>query len=545
MPAPGPPRPVRRFGDAALSVPVADAREARRLAAAIGRAAAVAGIERKDPGGRGRMGDRGSADGGGDPGDVGDPGSPNGDGPGGSPWRGLREVVGGLRSVLLVLDPAVADPTALAEQVVALPVPERDPMAPNEIRIPVVFGGPDTDEVCQLAGLRPGQLVDLLGGAVLEVAVLGFSPGFAYLSGLPEVLRGIPRRDRPRPSVPAGSLALAGGLAAIYPQDTPGGWQLIGRTDHQLFDPTTPPFALLHPGDRVRFDPVGPVDRPGVGASSRGSGRPVGHVRSSRPLLRPPEGIPTALVVEDPGLLSLVQDGGRRGLAHLGVPAGGPADPLAHALANRLVGNRADAPAVEMTAAGPVLRCARSGYLAVVGARVEVILDGHPVGDRHVVPVAAGQQLVVGRITDGLRSYLAWSGGLVVPEILGSQATDLLSFLGSGPLAAGDELGAGTPSGPPADRLDRPPEGLEAGSVLLRVLPGPHPEWFPDDLFSTLADRSLVVDGSSDRIGLRLRPDRPLARRAGELESQGMVVGAVQVPPDGEPVVLGQDHATL
>ena len=213
---------------------------------------------------------------------------------------------------------------------------------------------------------------------MLEVAVVGFSPGFAYLTGLPDVLRSVPRRDRPRPSVPAGSVALAGGYAAVYPQSTPGGWQLVGHTDRPLFDAARPPFALLRPGDTVRFDPVGPADTAGASdAASATGGWPDGG-RPGRPPLEPPLGVPTVLVVEDPGLLTLVEDGGRRGVARLGVPAAGPADPVAHALANRLVGNPVGAAALEMTAAGPTLRCVEAGHLAVVG--------GGPPVDRRRVP---------------------------------------------------------------------------------------------------------------------------------------------------------------
>jgi KipI family sensor histidine kinase inhibitor len=490
-------RLVRAVGDAALLVAVDNPHEARSLAAAVSAAS----------------------------------------------WPGVRDVVGGLRSVLVTVDPVGTDLAEMAAWLAeldprALPVSE-----PRTIRIPVCFGGPDTEEVCRLLGINEGELVDLLTAAVLEVAVVGFSPGFGYLTGLPEPLRAVGRRDRPRPSVPAGSIAVAGGFAAVYPQSTPGGWNLIGRTPLQLFDPTAPPYALLRPGDVVRFEPIeGEAAFPRKGDGGRRN-------------IRPSASESTVLVVEDPGLFTTVQDGGRRGVAHLGVPGAGPADPLAHGLANRLVGNRADAAALEMTAKGPVLRCVEPGYLAVVGGDPEVSIDGHEVGGGRLVPVAAGQRVVVGPFRSGLHAYLAWAGGVVVPEVMGSCSTDVLSGLGPGALAVGDELGAGLPVGPLGDHLRTSSAEVSAASpgadttttVTLRVLPGPHPEWFPEGTLERLASLRLRVEGTSDRVGVRLCADDGgrIDRIDAELDPQGMVTGAVQVPPDGAPVILGPDHATL
>jgi biotin-dependent carboxylase-like uncharacterized protein len=349
-------------------------------------------------------------------------------------------------------------------------------------------------------------------------------------------------------------VALAGGYAAVYPQSTPGGWQLVGHTDRPLFDAARPPFTLLRPGDTVRFDAVAPADTVqasdaagATGGAGVTGGWPAGG-QPRRPTLEPPPGVPTALVVEDPGLLTLVEDGGRRGVARLGVPTAGPADPVAHALANRLVGNPVGAAALEMTAAGPTLRCVEAGHLAVVGGGPPVTVDGYPVGDGHVVPLAPGQLVAVGRLRTGLRAYLAWAGGLVVPDVLGSRSTDRLASLGPGRLQAGDRLGAGPVTGPFADhlRLDGIVEhdgDREGDEVVVRVLPGPHPDRFPSTVLDDLATTPMTVDGASDRIGLRL--DGPVRRAPGELASLGMVTGAVQVPPDGRPVVLGPDHATL
>jgi biotin-dependent carboxylase-like uncharacterized protein len=216
------------------------------------------------------------------------------------------------------------------------------------------------------------------------------------------------------------------------------------------------------------------------------------------------------------------------------------------------VGNRPDAAALEVTAKGPTLHCLRPTYVAVVGARPELRLGGQPMPVAQVVPVAPGQVLEVGLVRQGVRCYLAVAGGLVGPELLGSCGTDLLSGLGPGPIAAGDHLFAGAVCPPLGDHVPDAHRGeLPAGeAVVLRVVPGPHAEWFTPGAFAELAARRFTVQAESNRVGLRLRSSAggPALQADGgtiELDSQGTVTGAVQIPPDGQPVVLLPDHATM
>jgi allophanate hydrolase subunit 2 len=170
-----------------------------------------------------------------------------------------------------------------------------------------------------------------------------------------------------------------------------------------------------------------------------------------------------------------------------------------------------------------------------------------------VVPVAAGQQLVVGPVRGGFRCYVAMAGGFVGGALLGSCSSDQLAGLGPGPVERGAQLWGAATEPPLGDHL-RPGawRGLEGGApVALRVVPGPHHERFAPGTFAALASMRFTVEVASNRVGLRLRRDprtpalRVAADGAGELDSQGMVTGAVQVPPDGQPVILMSDHATL
>ncbi|WP_272263305.1 5-oxoprolinase subunit B family protein [Streptomyces xanthophaeus] len=162
---------------------------------------------------------------------------------------GVRDVVPAARTVLL---DGVADPAALAARIAGWEVP---PLAETEgplVTVPVRYDGPDLAEVAALWGVVPREVAALVGAVVFRVAFCGFAPGFGYLTGLPQHLH-LPRRDTPRPAVPAGSLALAGEYAGVYPRSSPGGWQLIGSTRAVLWDPAREPAALFAPGVRVRF----------------------------------------------------------------------------------------------------------------------------------------------------------------------------------------------------------------------------------------------------------------------------------------------------
>jgi biotin-dependent carboxylase-like uncharacterized protein len=247
-----------------------------------------------------------------------------------------------------------------------------------------------------------------------------------------------------------------------------------------------------------------------------------------------------ALDVLDPGVLTTVQDLGRPGFAHLGVPRSGALDGPALRLANRLVGNAEGAAGLETTLGGVRLRARQGCRVAVTGAEAAVVVAGRAVPWGSAVPVPAGSEVVVGPAVRGLRSYLAVGGGIAVEEVLGSRSTDLLSGLGPAPLAAGTvlPLGAAGPVPEEAAAVPRPRD------PVLHVDLGPRADWFTDEALAALDGASYEVGAASNRIGLRLRGE-PVARsRAGELATEPMVLGAVQVPPNGQPVVFLADHPT-
>jgi biotin-dependent carboxylase-like uncharacterized protein len=245
-----------------------------------------------------------------------------------------------------------------------------------------------------------------------------------------------------------------------------------------------------------------------------------------------------------PGPLATVQDLGRPGLAHLGVPRSGAADERALRLANRLVGNSEDTAGVELTLGGAALRFHDHAWIAATGAPLPVRVNGRPYGMNAPCHVPADGTVEFGTPSAGLRSYLAVRGGLAVDHVLGSRSTDLLSGLGPAPLSAGDRLPVGPVPGDTDIEVDIAPTPALPDVPVLRILPGPRDDWFTKDALTTLTTTPYEVTPENNRVGVRL-DGPPLTRsRHGELGSEGMVTGAVQVPPNGLPIIFLADHPT-
>ncbi|MFD9749779.1 5-oxoprolinase subunit C family protein [[Kitasatospora] papulosa] len=252
----------------------------------------------------------------------------------------------------------------------------------------------------------------------------------------------------------------------------------------------------------------------------------------------------TGIEVVRAGALTTVQDEGRTGWAHLGVPRAGALDGPARRLANRLVGNAPDAAVLETTLTGCAVRVTgtRPVWAVVGGAPCRVTVDGRPVAWGSPVRVPGGAVLDAGPAVHGVRGYLAFAGGLVPEPVLGSRSADLLSGLGPPVLREGHVLPLGRPGDTPGvDTVPWP--GVPAGLVL-PLHRGPRDDWFTDRALRTLTTAVYRVSERSNRIGLRTEGPALGRARGGELPSEGMVLGAVQVPPDGLPVVFLNDHPT-
>ena len=453
-----------------------------------------------------------------------------------SPFPGLRESVPTLASLLVLYDPARSAFAEAREAVERLL--DGTPPPPTAVRrhvLPVTYGGdsgPDLPEVAAARGLSEADVVARHAAIEYTALFVGFLPGFAYLGAIDAALE-TPRRASPRTRVPAGSVAIAGRLTGVYPFASPGGWSLIGRTSTVLFDPFAAEPALIRPGDTVRFAASG--TRP-----------------SSVPRRTAPPGGAPSIAVLDGGLLTTVQDGGRHGYRRLGVPTGGALDRRAAAAANRALGNAPTCAVLECTAVGPTLRFLATTRFAVAGADLDAVLERTDLGAWAVPPgravvARAGNVLSMGGRRGGLRACIAVAGGFDVPPVLGSRATDLLAGFGGlegRALRGGDMLSASGAGAETADSGDPPRLGGAAAPIVLRVVAGPQDDMFTEEARERFESEVYEAGPLTGRTGCRLQGP-PLAHRgAGEILTDGMVPGCIQVPPDGQPIVMLADGPT-
>lgn len=243
------------------------------------------------------------------------------------------------------------------------------------------------------------------------------------------------------------------------------------------------------------------------------------------------------------GALTTVQDHGRPGNAAIGVGESGAVDRESHDAANRLVGNKVHAATLEATVGGLALRSVGSISVAVTGARAAVTVNSKPVADYAMLHLHTGDVLAIGVPDSGLRTYVAVRGGIDVPAVLGSRATDTLAGLGPDPVEAGSQLLVGTEMDDwPAEDFIPPPVAPES-PVPLRVHLGPRDDWFTPASIRALFEQEWSITNDTNRIGARLDGPGPLHRsKRGELPSEGMVAGALQVPPNGKPILFLADH---
>ncbi|GAB3186912.1 5-oxoprolinase subunit B/C family protein [Nesterenkonia suensis] len=483
------------------------------------------------------------------------------------PLAGQREAVAGARTVLLHFDAPEAARQA-RHALDTLTVGAFSARDSQVVELEVVYDGEDLADVAAGVGMSVEALITWHTGTELTGAFGGFAPGFTYCVPVdPTSALEVPRRDTPRTAVPAGSVALAGEFSAVYPRVSPGGWQLIGRTPARMWDLDREQQggspALVRPGDVVRHCAVRETAR--VRAPAPEAGQDPTDTRDGAGVASPADdsACEEALEVLDPGLQTLLQDLGREGLSDLGVSRAGAADEAAMRQGNRLVGTAAEAPVLEVLHGGLRLRAAQSLVLAVTGAEVPVSVTdagggSRTPGMREPFLLTAGDTVHLGAPHRGLRAVVAVRGGFAAEPVLGSASADTMSGLGPAPLQAGDRLGIAdavvAPVGEPEPTTL--PEAEPDGALALRFTRGPRDDWFAEEEMHRLQTQRWTVTPESNRIGIRfglpaaaedgtedaLEP-QPLERaRDGELPSEGVPRGSLQMPPAGLPVLFLHDH---
>jgi KipI family sensor histidine kinase inhibitor len=511
---------------------------------------------------------------------------------------GVVDIVPAARTVLVRIDPRLLQLSA-ARAWISRTAGERDAIVPRPgpvVELDVVYDGADLAVSAELLGLSVEELVGRHTASPWTVAFTGFAPGFGYLVR-PDWTFDVPRLDTPRTRVPAGAVGVAGEFTGVYPRETPGGWRLLGSTTARLFDPAADPPALLAPGTVVRFrdatasgaaaraargsepslppstpsptlaataDPTASSTDPAAASADPAAATADPAASSADPAAATddraaasaalaaatagahpgaPASAPEAgMRVLAPGLLATVQDLGRAGHAGAGIAPSGALDRGALRAANRLVGNPEHAAAVEVTLGGFRAVAERELWVAVAGAWGGIRLDGRDVDPYEALLWPRGAELSLDWFDHGTRAYVAVRGGVDAARVVGSRSTDILSGLGPAPLQAGDEVPIGrdataeipiaavSPWSAPHDEL-----------IEVELAPGPRVDWFAPAGLRALFEGTWTVTAQADRVGVRLEGPAIERIRTAELPSEGMVPGALQVPPGGRPTILLAD----
>lgn len=393
--------------------------------------------------------------------------------------------------------------------------------AGRHVRIPVRYDGPDLADIARRTGLERGEVIRRHAARTYRVHALGFTPGFPFLGEVDPLIR-VGRHEVPRSAVPAHSVGIADAQTGIYPLASPGGWQLLGTALTAVYDPQQPEPFLLEPGDSVTFEPSdGPDLAPLVPFE-----------------LLPAEPDQPVLHVLRSGLLDLVVDRGRFHTGRYGLARSGPLDGSSAAIANRLVGNHPGSALLELNLLGPELEVLADTVLAFAGWGVTPQLDAEPLAPFTSFAVRRGSILRFPPQQRGARGYLAVAGGIQSDTFLNSMSTDVRGLIGR-PLRAGDVLGAARlqPVRPGFSYQSRSLLRL-GNTVTLRISSGPQAT--PEAL-AALTREPFVVQ-QADRMGLRFAGDDV---PGGSVLSEANPLGAIQVTPGGQPLLLLHDRGRL
>ncbi|WP_369310809.1 5-oxoprolinase/urea amidolyase family protein [Providencia rettgeri] len=453
------------------------------------------------------------------------------------PIKGVVEITPAARTILVRFNPVIVTANDLVRQISIRDVNKVTSKTSQLVTIPVHYNGEDLVEVAEILGISVDEVIRRHTENEYQVAFSGFAPGFGYMVSKGAQLY-VPRRQSPRVRIPAGSVALAGEFSSVYPQASPGGWQLIGMTDLVMWDINRPEPALVKAGSRVNF-----TDAAKSHVSYSLPQKTKETVRSQT--------LANDLTVLATGLQTLFQDLGRIGQSALGISESGAMDKTALYSANRLVGNRSDETALEITLGGFKARANKDLIIAITGAPCEIEIttenkEQYKGQVYQTIHLAKGDVLTLGRPTKGVRSYLAIRGGFNIAPVLSSCSFDTLAQVGPQPLTAGQGLAIKNTSTLHAISINETPAFDYPSAddvVVLDVVLGPRTDWFTQQAIELLTNQLWKVTAASNRIGLRLLGEQPFERKiTQELPSEGTCIGAIQVPANGQPVLFLNDH---
>ena len=339
---------------------------------------------------------------------------------------------------------------------------------PSVIEIPVLYGGdmgPDLEFVADHNHKTPEEVVRIHTSGEYLIYMLGFIAGFPYLGGMSREIAA-PRLKSPRVKIDGGSVGIAGEQTGIYPVASPGGWQLIGRTPLKLYDADREKPVLLEAGQYIKFRAVDEAEYEAIE-------KQVETGTYQYVVFHKEVGV-MGIRILNGGFLTTVQDMGRYGSQETGMAVSGVMDTRAAALADLLVGNDENEAVLEVTMMGPTMEFTEDELIAVTGGDLGAKVDGNPLPRYEAVLIKAGQTVSFGGMYGGSRAYVAFSGGLDVPVVMGSRSTNLKAKIAAGSKeesweremrSASGRQRPGFPTWPPESFPFRrfPPEGIRCG----------------------------------------------------------------------------------
>jgi len=473
----------------------------------------------------------------------------------------LLDLIPGIDSLLVALkfsDYHYRDTRALAKAEVEVLLNkllgERQRETKSEVvhRIRVCYDpelAPDLLASAEKCKLSVREFINRHKNSEIRVDILGFMPGFSYCSGLDPRLK-LPRLESPRTSVPAGSVAIAELQTAIYPQPTPGGWNIIGRSPDVLFDPSKSRPSLLMAGEYVEFIEINLAEFRKIEAQ---------NLTKAATRVSKSKSASHAIEVISPGLQTTIQGLPRHGFAHLALSAGGPMDQEGARLANTLLGNPDDAAGLEIAGAGAKLLFNEDTWVAWVGARCLSQINGDAIPGNRPVLVPKGAILSFGPMIQGYRIFLALSGGIDSEFILDGRGSHLSAGIGEKALQKGDIVYLYRPQEacqkPFIKKLSDAKISYPKWSIaspalpgkkleLIKVLPSIHLNMLSSTEQDALWKTVWTISSQSNRMGMRLESDFKISSSITGIASQGIWFGTVQLPPSGQPILMMAEHQT-